>query len=188
MNTTEKAYREILKVLNKYKTEIVFDVDDLENKAKHHLFGVKLVEKYGFELEPESIKSTDWQKLKENIHIGFWDGELRKISWSDDGSQPNKETLLCISYPTGAYMFGGDYPTEFFEKFFLELKTYKPKYIDSVNKSLYFSLDNAGKVYNAYDSIIKRYYEENKEDLKKRNKKRNIKKMKDELAKLEAQL
>jgi hypothetical protein len=183
LNTTEKAYKEILKVLNKYKTEIVFDVDDLENKAKHHLFGVKLVEKYGFELEPESIKSTDWQKLKENIHIGFWDGELRKISWSDDGSQPNKETLLCISYPTGAYIFGGDYPTEFFQKFFLELKTYKPKYIDSANKSLYFSLESASKVYNAYDSIIKRYYEENKEDLKQRN----IKKMKDELAKLEAQ-
>jgi hypothetical protein len=37
--------------------------------------------------------------------------------------------------------------------------------------------------HNAYDSIIKRYYEENKEDLKQRN----IKKMKDELAKLEAQ-
>ena len=37
--------------------------------------------------------------------------------------------------------------------------------------------------YNANDSIIKSYYEENKEDLKQRN----IKKMKDELTKLEAQ-
>lgn len=183
MNTTEKAYKEIFKTLNKYKSEIVFDVDNLETKAKQHLFGVELVEKYGFELDPKNIHSTEWQKLKENVHIGLFDGERRSISWSDDGRQPKNETLLYISYPTGAYIFGDDYPTEIFLKFFLELKTYKPKYIDSANKSLYFSLDNAGEIYNAYDSIIKRYYEENKEDLKQRK----IKKMKDEIAKLESQ-
>ena len=180
---TEKAYKEILKALNKYKSEIVFDVDDLERKAKHHLFGVELVEKYGFNLDPKTICSTDWQELKKNVHICFFDGERRSISWPDDGRQPKNETLLYISYPTGAYIFGGDYPTEFFQKFFLELKTYNPKYIDSANKSLYFDLDNAGKIYNAYDSIMKRYYEENKEDLKQRK----IKQMKDELSKLEAQ-
>ena len=183
MNPTEKAYKEILKVLNKYKSEIVFDVDDLETKAKHHLFGVELVEKYGFKLNPKTIRSTDWQELKENVTIGFWDGKNRKVPWSCDGRQPNKETLLRISYPTGAYIFGDDYPTKLFQRFFMELKTYNPKYIDSANKSLYFSLDNAGKIYNAYDSIIKRYYEENKED----SKQRKIKKIKDELAKLEAQ-
>ena len=119
MNKTEKAYKEILKALNKYKSEIVFDVDRLEAKAKRHLFGVELVEKYGFDLDPKKIISTDWQKLKEDVAIGFWDGERTKISWSDDGRQPNKETLLCISYPTGAYIFGGDYPTDFFQKFFV---------------------------------------------------------------------
>jgi len=65
---------------------------------------------------------------------------------------------------------------------FLELKTYNPKYIDSTNKSLYFSLDNASEIYNAYDSIIKRYREENQEDFKQRK----IQKMKEDLAKLEA--
>ena len=183
MNTTEKAYKEILKALNKYKSEIVFDVDSLEIQAKNHLFGVELVEKYGFNIDPKKIYSTDWQKMKENIFIGFFDGERRDISWSDDGRQPNNETLLYISYPTGPYVFGDDYPKEFFQKFFMELKTYNPKYIDSANSSLYFSLENAGKIYNDYDSIIKRYYEENKKDLKQRK----IKEMKDELAKLEAQ-
>lgn len=72
MNTTEKAYKEILKVLNKYKSEIVFDVNSLEREAKQHLFGVELVEKYGFNLDPKTIHSTDWQKLKENVHIGFF--------------------------------------------------------------------------------------------------------------------
>ena len=183
MNKTEKAYKEILKAINKHKSEIVFDVDSLEIKAKHHLFGVELVEKYGFNLDPKKIRSTDWQELRENVFIGFWDGERRRISWSDDGSQPNNETLLCLKYPTGAYIFGGDYPTQFFHKFFLELKTYKPKYVDSNNHRLYFSLDNASKIFNDYDSLIKRYYEENKEDIKQRK----IKKMKDELTKLESQ-
>lgn len=183
MNTTEKAYKEILKALNKYKSEIVFDVDSLEIQAKNHLFGVELVEKYGFNIDPKKIYSTDWQKMKENIFIGFFDGERRDISWSDDGRQPNNETLLRISYPTGPYIFGDDYPVEFFQKFFMELKTYNPKYIDSANSSLYFSLENAGEIYNDYDSIIKRYYEENNKDLKQRK----IKEMKDELAKLEAQ-
>lgn len=183
MNTIEKAYKEILQTLNKYKSEIVFDVNMLETQAKQHLFGLELVEKYGFELDPKTIHSTDWQKLKENVYIGFFDGERRSISWPNDGRQPKNETLLYIFYPTGAYIFGDDYPTEFFQKFFLELKTYKPKYIDSANKSLYFSLDNAAEIYNAYDSIMKKYYEENKEDLKQRK----IKYMKDELSKLESQ-
>jgi len=182
MELTKKAYKEILKVLNKYKNEIVFDIDNLETKAKHHLFGVELVEKYGFDLDPKRMYSTDWQELRENVFIGFWDGERRKIHWSDDGSQPNDEILLCIKYPTDAYIFGGDYPTVFFQKFFLELKTYKPKYIDSQNHSLYFSMENASKIFNAYDSIVKEYREKNKEDLKQRK----IKKMKDELSKLES--
>lgn len=183
MNTTEKAYKEILKLLNRHKDVIVFDIDDLQTKAKHHLFGVELVEKYGFNLDPKRIHNTDWQELKDHVYIGFWDGEKRKIPWSDDGSQPNNEVLLCIKYSTGAYIFGDDYPVEFFQKFFLELKSYKPKYVDSTNKGLYFSMDNAGEIFNNYDSIVKRYYEENKEDIKQRR----IKQMKIDLAKLESQ-
>ena len=44
MKNTKKGYKEILKVLNKYRNDIVFDVADLERKAKHHLFGIELVE------------------------------------------------------------------------------------------------------------------------------------------------
>ena len=47
--------------------EIVFDVNSLEREAKQHLFGVELVEKYGFNLDPKTIRSTGWQKLKENV-------------------------------------------------------------------------------------------------------------------------
>src|SRR5680860_345359 len=178
---TEKAYSKILRLVKKYKDICIFDISDMESKAINHLFGLELVEKYGFNLDPKRIHNTNWQELKPNVFTGFWDGERRKVSWSDDGSQPKNETLLCFMYPTGAYIFGRDYPTEFFQKFFLELKSYGPKYIDSTNKQLYFSLDYAGAIFNAYDSIVKRYYDENKEDIKQRT----IKKMKADLAKLE---
>lgn len=168
-NKVEKAYKEILKVLKKHKDICVFDVDNLEEKAKNHLFGVELKEKHDFNIDPRIIHNLNWQKLRDDIYIGWWgDKYNRSIGWSDDGTQPKDELLLCIKYPTGAYIFGGDYPTEFFQRFFLELKSYKPKYVDSTNKSLYFSMDNASKIFNDYESILKRYYKENKEDIKQR--------------------
>ena len=182
MNKTEIAYKEILKVLKKYKDDIVFDVDSLEEKSKNHLFGVKLVEKYGFKLNPRCIYSTDWQELKSNVFIGFYDGDnRRKISWEDKDKQPKNETLLCINFPTGAYIFGEDYPTDIFNDFFNELKTYKPKYVDTRNHSLYFSLNNGGKVFNDYDSILEKYHNE----YKTKAKEREIKKLKEQLAILE---
>lgn len=181
-NKVEKAYKEILKVLKKHKDICVFDVDRLEEKAKNHLFGVELKEKYGFNIDPKIINNMGYQKLKEAIHVGFWDGVRSKISWSDDGSQPKGETLLYISYPTGAYIFGEDYPTELFQRFFLELKIYNPKYTDSANHSLYFSMDNAGEIYNKYDSILRKYNDINNEDFKKRK----IIKMEEELTKLKS--
>jgi len=57
MNTTEKAYKEVLKALNKYKSEIVFDIDDLERQAKQHLFGLELKEKYGLNIDTKRVDS-----------------------------------------------------------------------------------------------------------------------------------
>lgn len=185
MNITENAYKEIFKVLKKHKAAIVFDVDELNIQAKHHLFGVELKEKHGFNIDSKKIINSNWHKLGDNMIIGRFGTETehkRTISWSDDGTQPIDEVLLYISYPTGAYIFGSDYPTKFFQAFFLELKTYNPKYIDSSNHCLYFSMDNAGKIFNQYGAIIERYYAENKKDIKQRQ----IEKMKDDLAKLES--
>lgn len=182
-NETEKAYKAIFKLLKKHRDLIVLDIDRLEIKSKFHLFGIKLKEEYGFDIDPKSINNLQWQKLNDNISIGWYGDKYgRKIGWSDDGTQPTDELLLDICFPTGAYIFGGDYPKEFFEKFFLELKSYKPKYVDTTNKSLYFSMDNAAKVYNVYDSLFKKYDEMNSADIKQRQ----IEKMKEDLAKLES--
>lgn len=181
MKKTKKAYDDIIKLLHKHRKEIIFDVSGLENQAKHHLFGLELSKEYGFDIDPTVIHSAVWQELKSNVYISFMDGINTKISWSDDGKQPNGETLLVLKYPTGAYFFSRDYPTDFFNKFFKELKSYKPKYIDSENKSLYFSMENASNIFNNYDNIVNRYFRENEVDLKKRK----VKQLKDEITKIE---
>jgi len=184
----KKAYSEIFRILNKNKDVICFDVDNLEKKSKLHLFGAKLKYKYGLDLNDKDIYSLDYNKFGEHIFISPYGKKYnRTISWSDDDKQPTDEILLGISFPTGAYIFGvggmfdEDYPVNLFNKFFNELKTYKPKYIDSRNSSIYFSLDNSKDIFNNFNNILKKYYEINKEDYKKRK----IAKMKSEIEKLE---
>ena len=182
LQETKKVYDSLLKIVRKNKDIINYDLQELELKAKNHLFGLELKEVYGLEIDEKRIDNIGYKKLKENVHLTFIDGVKSTISWSDNGEQPNGEYLIKFSYPTGAYIFGGDYPTKFFEKFFFELKSYKPDYCDSANKSLYFKLENAKDIFNNYDSIIKRYYELNKEDIKQRK----ILAMQEELDKLKS--
>ena len=139
-NKLEKAYAEILKCLNKHKDIIVYDIEDLKRKSKNHIFGAYLKDIYGLNIDPSKINSLEWNKFGDYLSIGKWGEKYRRtISWSLDGTQPVDETLLQISFPTGAYMFGEDYPTELFKLFFDELRAFGPKYIDMANKNLYFS-------------------------------------------------
>ncbi len=188
MEAVKKAYSEILNTLRKHKGVIIFDIDELERISKYHLFGIELKEKYGLNINPKILKSLDWNKFGEYMAISWYGGDTnRDISWSDDDTQPNDELLLSISFPTGAYLFGNenmlhkDYPVEFFQKFFNELKKYNPKYIDTHNSSLYFSMENAGKVFNKFNDILKKYHEMNREDIRKRK----IKEMKEGLKRLQ---
>ena len=183
LQETKKVYDSILKIARKNKDLLNFDFDVLELKAKNHLFGLELKEVYGLEINEKRIDNIRYKELKSNVHLTFIDGVNTKISWSDNGEQPNGEYLIKFSYPTGAYIFGGDYPQVFFKNFFLELKSYKPDYIDSNNSSLYFKLENAKDIFNNYDTILKKYYELNKEDFKQRE----IIRMQKELDKLKQQ-
>jgi len=176
-----ETYKKIFKLLNEHEDEIVFDVKSLEARARAHLYGLELKEKHGINIDPKTITSTSWNRFGDYMSIGtYGDENKRSVSWSDDGSQPVNEMLLEISFPTGGYIFGQDYPAKFFQKFFTELKTYGPKYSDTTNASLYFSMDNAGKIFNKFNSILEKYNKENKEDYKKRQ----IIKKKEELEKL----
>lgn len=181
METIKKAYSEILDLLNKHKDICIFDVDSLKMKADFHLLGVELKEKYGFDIDPKRVQSLEWIKFGEYTSVGLYGEKNRRtISWSIDDRQPEDEYLFEISFSTGAYIFGGDYPTEFFRKFWLELKSFNPDYTDEVNSSLYWKLGNAKSIFNSFNSILKKYSDLNAEDFKQRK----IKKMESDLEQL----
>lgn len=182
LNATKKAYSEILKLMNKHKELININIDEFKHKSKLHLLGIELNELYGFNVNPNRIHSLNNIELGQYARICLMGKKYnRTISWLDNGEQPVDELLLLIQFPTGAYIFGEDYPEEFFQKFFRELIDLRPKYTDSHNCCLYFSMENAGKAYNQFNEIYKKYQDINKEDYKQRK----IQKMKDELAELE---
>lgn len=188
MKETEQIYKEIFKVLDKYQGIHVFDVEDMKRKSQYHLHELKLRNEYGMNIKVSSINNLDWNRLGDYMSI-CWMGEKykRKVSWSDDGSQPIDEYMLIISFSTGAFIFGDggmfdkDYPIDFFNQFWQELKSYSPKYIDTANHSLYFPIETCANMFNNFDNILKKYHELNREDIKQRR----IAKMKQELAKLE---
>lgn len=165
---TKKVYDSILKIAKKYKDSLNYDFSMMELTAKNHLFGLELKEKYGLNVDLKRIDNIQWKELKRDVYLTYMDGINRKISWSDNDKQPKGEYLILLKYPTGAYLFGNDYPTDFFQKFWLELKSFNPDYIDTTNRCLYFKLSNAKEIFNQYDSIVKKYYDLNKEDFKQR--------------------
>ena len=181
---TKEMYNDIFSCLEKYKDDCDFNIDDLKRKSKLHLYMLELVEKYGLNLGSRKLTNLDYNRFGEFMSIGMFGKEYsRTISWEDNGKEPNNEMLLVISFSSGPYLFGSDYPKELFKQFFYELKTYNPKYCDSQNSNLYFSMDNAKNIFNEFDVILKKYLDLNKEDYKLRK----IKKLEEELKKLNQQ-
>lgn len=115
---------------------------------------------------PLEYAGPTWYKVsnfyKDWVNVGLYGEETaRTISWSDDKKQPDNEWLYVIRFSTGAYVFGdylqGNYPKETFDAFFAELKSFEPKYCDTMNNSLYFTPENAHKVHNALWDIFNKY-------------------------------
>ena len=182
LDAAKKAYADIFKLLKKNKDVCVFDIEDLETRSKLHLCGLELKELYGLNIDVKQVRSFNWIECGEYVYIGwFGDKYNRTVSWSDDGKQPIDEQLVIFKFSTGAYIFGEDYPTDLFQKFFLELKSFNPDYCDSHNHCLYFNVNRAKDIFNSFNDILKKYYEINREDAKKRK----IERMKLDLAKLE---
>lgn len=186
LKETKKMYSEILKTLNKYKEICIFDIEELERKSKLHIYGVQLKEEFGLNINLNHINSLEYNQFEDYKTISWYGNKYnRRISWSVNGKQPKNELLFTLGFSTGAYIFGDymnhDYPTEFFQKFWLELKTYKPDYIDEANKYLYWKIENAKEAFNSFDEILNKYHALNIEDIKLRK----IKKLKEDLAKLE---
>lgn len=184
-NKTQEAYKEILDVLNKHKDIICFDYNGLKTKSDNHLFGIELVEKYGLVINPREVRMPeyDYHNFGEYRFMGKYGETYRRtISWSDNEKQPQDgEILLQISFSTGAYIFGDDYPVDIFQQFFQELKVYSPDYSDTHNKCLYWKLENAKDIFNNLGVIMNKYKELANVD----SKRRKIEKLKKEVEALE---
>ena len=89
------------------------------------------------------------------------------ISMEDNGKTPKNEWLYEISFSTGPYFFGECCPEELFARFFTELKSYEPAYIDSMNNCLYFNASNAKVIHDALPLIVAKYRKQMEEEYKR---------------------
>lgn len=140
----------------------------LRNKSMHY----KANYVWGLEIPERAFTDTEYVPLKDGLYLSKFSKDSGKtISIPDCGKQPESdEMLLVISFPSGPYVFGQHYPVELFYKFFAELKTYKPKFVDSANKSLYFSVDpyNSETValFKGYHDIFTKYEKKTLESIR----------------------
>ena len=172
MNNKEirQKYTEILNILESNEEFLKFDstIDSrsyiksmLSCLDSYEIFGIDFEIKYG-----SSFNNGNWLPLLNYCHIMKFNPEHNKIHNSKE--QPGHEWLYQISFPTGAYIFNLDeyfsdifnldkYFPDIFNDFWEELKTYKYKFIDNMNRCIYFSPDNARAIHDNLELIIEKY-------------------------------
>jgi len=179
------AYKEILNTIKDCKSKVdgVLNNDiNIEHNLENLIVLEELQEKFKINLQNTYNYPPSHIRLKDDLYLTYFGKHNNaKISFPDDGKQPDDVWLLHIHYSTGAYMFGNDYPCKVFNAFFQELKTFKPSHIDSANHALYFTEDTAKDFYDNYKDIEKKYYEIAKQSRKQSQ----IEKLKEELKELE---
>lgn len=198
----KEAYTDVLKVCDKYAERFkqkyaseFSDIHEMSVKARDHLMLIEWYEKYGLKIEHDNRPhSYGYFKVGEYMNFNrFNDAKKDKaegsgcfISWPDDGRQPKNEWLLYIRFSTGPFIFGKDYEgqKQLFRDFFDELKSYKPDYRDTANRSLYWKLDNAKGIFDDFNAIMKKYRERNQSELKQRE----AEALRKKLAKLDSEL
>lgn len=155
-------------VFDENTTPLTYRIENMKRDIERELSLLDLGEKLDADISNENF--SHYVHLTDNMCLTlFWEGCKKAISWPDDGKQPSHGWYLGISFPCGAYTLNKDYPVEAFNKFFEELKSFGAKHVDTANHCLYFTLDEnpepARKVYKAYDSILKKYYDMGKEEV-----------------------
>ena len=177
------AYKALREVAQQHKEQI----------QSHHLSNIEeelqcleLSVEFNMKLEHAGYKQYTVPRSYDNWSRVIFYSNSRDdiIGCSDDGQQPSDEWLYVVQFPTGAYIFGNyfkdEYPTETFDKFFGELKSFGAKYSDTMNSALYFTKDTAHKVHASFWEIFKKYKAMCQEEY---NEKR-VKKLEAELAEL----
>jgi len=165
LKATTEAYEKVFKVIEENLPLIDIDLEALQARVNSHKIKLELIEIYGLNIDPD-IKNLSYGNssyLKNNIVLIKTDGLRSRIFREDYNKQPVGEKLImiCLLNSSGLSF-------NYHNKFFQELKTYNPDYISTIYDTLYFKLENAKEVFNAYDSIYKKYYTLETEDAKNR--------------------
>lgn len=133
------------------------------DEVRKSLYAIRLQEDFGIHGVTRGmvrhVEPDVYVVINEHMHIASM-GEkyCRTIAWSADRRQPKDEIMLVLTFPTGAYIFGDSYPTALFNDMWAEIKTFNFKYVDDVNHNVYFSLDEAAPIANAFRDILQKYY------------------------------
>ena len=181
---SNKEYLKFLKTLLKFNENNVEHFDKLNNTSirlsKNQILDeitkINLSNKFGFELldrghtcyTPKGFSYLDYY-----IILAHYDGTYREINNISPTPQPTDEWLLNISFPIGAYFLidGGSFDKPFisdlFNKMLGEFLALNPKYVDRLNKSMYFTSDNAKEVLDKWNEITTKYKNLAGDELKK---------------------
>lgn len=177
MNKIQR-HKELLESLNSF-SDIFDNNSDLDRRREVQgcIRFLEIAEKFGIDFgKPDPYGYSNF-RVNEHTRVILWSDGCQ-ISWSDNDEQPiYEEPLYIISFPTGAYIFSEHYPTDLFREFFYELKSYAPKYLDTANKTLYFSTENAKVIHEAFPKILKKYRERVAEDAKRVRKEKLMKEL-----------
>lgn len=194
---SNKEYLNFLKTLLKFNENNIEHFDKLNNTgirlSKNQILSeidkISLSNKFGFELldrghtcyTPKGFGHLDY-----HIMLAHYDGKHREINNISPTPQPKDEWLLNIRFPTGAYFlidggsFDKPYLSDLFNKMLEEFLSLNPKYVDRLNKSMYFTSDNAKDVLDKWNDITTKYKNLVVDELKKLK----IEKLKAELEEL----
>lgn len=181
-----QAYKELLAVAEKYEEVLSTDSTFSSNYLIEEVQRCELEERFGLKLHPgNELYGYQVHNAYDNwTRLNYYDGIAKGISWPDGGKQPDAEWLFVICFTSGAYIFGDSYPKTTFNAFFDELKSYSPKYSDTMNNCLYFTEENSKAVYEAFWDIFKKYQALVKDEVKLQRKKA----LEEELAKLNEEI
>ena len=194
---SNKEYLKFLKTLLKFTENNVEHFDKLNNTSIRlskdqilvEIDKLNLSNKFGFELldrgytcyTPKGFSCLDY-----HIILAHYDGKYREINNISPTPQPKDEWLLNIRFPTGAYFlidggsFDKPYLSNLFNNMLGEFLSLNPKYVDRLNKSMYFTSDNAKQALDKWGEITTKYKNLVGDELKKLK----IEKLKAELEEL----
>ena len=150
---------------------------EIRVKAMNRIIRYEWEEKYGISLE-SNFAEYSYLNISNYENIYYFEdgytchkeGRGRSISWPEGDKQPVNEWLYVISFSTGAFIFGDDYDgqKQLFQDFFEELGRFRPDYEDLHNNNLYWKIENAKEIMLQFKTILNKYEDRNREELKAR--------------------